>query len=558
MRRRWVKKFAVIVALCAVAGAASAQSAPEPLPVPLPGASDVARTVTPGFRFAAPAQAAAITADRLLLLAPDGAAVRGLVRTSGDRAVFEPSVPLVGCTTYTLLLNAPERVRARFTTACSAWSAPVQIDDTHTAHKVDLPVSGTQVAATADGGFVAVWFQDDAGRRAILAARFNPDTQVWSRPQAIDLQGPQDGASSIPAITADRQGRLTVAWFQAVDGRNALFAARSDGGAWQAPQRLDNPRLPGNATNPQLAADAAGNVTVVWQQPDGRHTAIYAAHWQQAALRWLPAQPVDRGPANAYNPVIAATPQGRVVAAWQQGPSGREAVFAAALQPSGRSWGAPRRLSAEGIAATSPALTATPQEAIVAAWVQGRDAMRRIAVSQLMPEGSGAAFRWSAPQIQHSTAFTGPALSPALTADAAGDLTLVWEQAQSAQGGPVRYAILGTRRDAGADAASARWSPPQQIDAPTLRSAGNPVLVTDAAGNVRCAWYQDGPDGMQVQTARYNPAEQRWEAPQTLSDPSATVQASFPALAVNAVGSTMAVWQQFNGWRTLAVARWLP
>ena len=35
-------------------------------------------------------------------------------------------------------------------------------------------------------------------------------------------------------------------------------------------------------------------------------------------------------------------------------------------------------------------------------------------------------------------------------------------------------------------------------------------------------------------------------------------QASFPALAVNAVGGTMAVWQQFNGWRTLAVARWLP
>lgn len=84
------------MALCAVAGAANAQSAPEPLPAP--GASDVARTVTPGFRFAAPAQAAAITADRLLLLAPDGAAVRGQVRTSGDRAVFAPSVPLVGGT----------------------------------------------------------------------------------------------------------------------------------------------------------------------------------------------------------------------------------------------------------------------------------------------------------------------------------------------------------------------------------------------------------------------------------------------------------------------------
>ena len=94
MRRRWVEQFAVIVALCAVAGTANAQGAPEPLPAP--GASDVARTVTPGFRFVAPAQAAAITADRLQLFAPDGVAVRGLVRTSGDRAVLEQPVGLEG------------------------------------------------------------------------------------------------------------------------------------------------------------------------------------------------------------------------------------------------------------------------------------------------------------------------------------------------------------------------------------------------------------------------------------------------------------------------------
>ena len=123
---------------------------------------------------------------------------------------------------------------------------------------------------------------------------------------------------------------------------------------------------------------------------------------------------------------------------------------------------------------------------------------------------------------------------------------------------PSASSIRASWRRGAANAAAPHWSPPQQIDDPALRSAGTPVLITDAAGNVRCAWYQDGPDGMQVQTARYNPAQQRWEAPQTLSDPSATVQASFPALAVNAAGSVMAVWQQFNGWRTLAVARWLP
>ncbi|OIQ96075.1 hypothetical protein GALL_219530 [mine drainage metagenome] len=43
-----------------------------------------------------------------------------------------------------------------------------------------------------------------------------------------------------------------------------------------------------------------------------------------------------------------------------------------------------------------------------------------------------------------------------------------------------------------------------------------------------------------------------------LSDPRFTMEASFPALAVDAAGSVTAVWQQYNGWRTLIMASRLP
>ncbi|OYV28754.1 MAG: hypothetical protein B7Z79_12140 [Thiomonas sp. 20-64-9] len=540
MRLRWAILAAAML-MCSTAAQAG-----WPTPVPAQAATNVSRVAAPGFRFATPAAAAGQTADRLQLLSPLGLPVPGVVKTAGDLAVFEPAVPLSGCTTYTLQLAAPAQ-RSVFTTACGPWSAPVQIDGARTARSVDLPVSGVQVAAAGDGGFVAVWFQDDVGRRAILASRFNADTQTWSPPQPIDLHGPQAGASSIPAIAADPQGRITVAWFQLVDGRDAIFATQSLGGTWTPPQRLDAPALPGNATNPQLAADAAGNVTVVWQQPDGRHTGIYAAHWVSAQRRWLAARRLDRLSTNAYSPVVGATPGGCVVAAWQQGPSGREAVYAAALQTSGAVWSAPTRLSAKGASATSPALATTPQGAVVAAWTQGRGASRRIAV-RLRPGGSVQP--WGAAQVLQSPAFTGPALSPALAADAAGHVTLAWEQQNSGQ----REAILAARLQI----SSRNWTSPRQIDNPTLRSAGSPVLAVDAAGNVYCAWYQDGPQGMQVQVARDDPTHSLWSAPQALSDPDATVQASFPALAISPAGSVMAVWQQFNGWRTIAVARWLP
>ncbi|NNM64562.1 MAG: hypothetical protein HKL99_08100, partial [Burkholderiales bacterium] len=79
-----------------------------------------------------------------------------------------------------------------------------------------------------------------------------------------------------------------------------------------------------------------------------------------------------------------------------------------------------------------------------------------------------------------------------------------------------------------------------------------------AAGNVTAAWYQDGPRGLQVQAARYDPSTARWSAATLLSDTRTTVEASFPALAVDAAGSVTAAWQQYNGWRTVVMASRLP
>jgi hypothetical protein len=153
-----------------------------------------------------------------------------------------------------------------------------------------------------------------------------------------------------------------------------------------------------------------------------------------------------------------------------------------------------------------------------------------------------------------SPAFHGAALAPALVSDAAGNITLAWEQAD--------VALPAGRATPSSPAASTptaqRWSAPVQLDDPKQASAGNPVLVADAAGNVTAAWYQDGPRGMQVQAVRYDPSTASWGAAILLSDTRTTVQASFPALAVDAAGSVTAAWQQYNGWRTVVMASRLP
>ncbi len=144
----------------------------------------------------------------------------------------------------------------------------------------------------------------------------------------------------------------------------------------------------------------------------------------------------------------------------------------------------------------------------------------------------------------------GPAQSLALAQDVLGDLTIVWTQVLRASRNEAGMFAQERRADVG-------WGEARRLDPPDWRSAGNPVAATDPAGNLTVAWYQDGPQGLQVLAAR-RLAGAGWQPADLLSDPSATVQASFPALAANPAGSVAAVWQQFNGWRSIVAARLLP
>ena len=65
-------------------------------------------------------------------------------------------------------------------------------------------------------------------------------------------------------------------------------------------------------------------------------------------------------------------------------------------------------------------------------------------------------------------------------------------------------------------------------------------------------------DGREVVLLQQLLGDRRWQPAQLLSDPRSTVQASFPALAVDAAGSVTAVWQQYNGWRDIVVTSRLP
>ncbi|MBU6439524.1 MAG: hypothetical protein KGR99_11540 [Betaproteobacteria bacterium] len=512
---------------------------------PADGAQGVQRLVQPRLRLASAAEAREVLRAGVELLGPLGLPVPGVLRVEGAAITFEPAMPLAGCTHYRLAPGGAGTAQpdAGFTTACSRWSEPVQIDDRRSSRRPDRGADAVQVAASAGGGAWAAWFQSDGRRSAIEASRLSPDTGSWQGPRRIDLRAA--AGATLPALATLADGRVLAAWLQDLHGHAAVFARVLGDDARAPARRLDDPRLAASPTAVQLATDAAGNAVAVWQQPGARHTEAWAAHWSAAQGRWSGARRLDSAPAPDYAPVVAGAGDDLFVAAWERGAAGHERV--AASRWTGHGWSAPRLLSAPGVRARRVGLALDARGELAAAWIQGDADARRVALRRLaLPAWAGAPAR-----LLGGAGLRGPAVSAALVLDPAGDAAVAWEQQSSPQGD---YVIEATRWMHGAPAPQ----PGERLDPSGQRNAGNPVLVSDPAGNLVCAWYQDTTQGLQVFDARFDASSRRWQPAQLLSDPRDTVQASFPALAVDAAGSVTAVWQQYNGWRDIVMASRLP
>ncbi len=511
--------------------------------LPADGAHGVSRVQAPRIVFRSARRAREAARRGISLRTPVGSAVPGVLRVSGADVMFEPATPLADCTTYTLLPGGA-RPRVRFTTQCSTWTPPLQIDDRRTARLLGRGADDVQLARSGRGGVLAAWSQSNGRRGAVEASRLRGDTGTWDAPRSIDARGA--GASTLPALATLADGRVLAAWIQEVHGHAELLARVLGGAAEAAPQRLDQRSLPRGPEAVQLAADAAGDAVAVWQQPGRARGAVWAAHWDARHARWSRARRLDpRAPAG-YAPVVAGAADDRFAVAWERGTAGHERI--AASRWLGDRWSPPHRLSPRGVRARHPLIALDDDgQRVGVAWIQGDGAARRIDVRRLrLSDWRGGAVR-----RLNARSLDGAAVAAALAFDPAGNLALAWEQAAS-PGDPDVIEATRWLRDASAPGSAVRLDPAGQ------RSAGNPVLVADAAGNLVCAWYQDSAHGLQVLAARFDASGARWQPALLLSDPRSTVQASFPTLTVDAAGSVTAAWQQFNGWRDIIVASRLP
>ena len=189
----------------------------------------------------------------------------------------------------------------------AAWSAPSDLSS------ADAAASNPQVAISSQGTSIAVW-QHGSNTSSTIQAAIHPAGGQWQPPADISASGQ---LAEHPQVAVDPQGNAAAVWDRSNAGNTIVQAARLPAGAaaWQSAANLSGPGQ--NATAAQIAADAQGDLTAVWQRSDGANTIVQAAV-DLAGGAWQAATNLSAAGENAENPAVAVDPRGNATAVWDR------------------------------------------------------------------------------------------------------------------------------------------------------------------------------------------------------------------------------------------------
>ncbi|HXB66018.1 MAG TPA: PKD domain-containing protein [Solirubrobacteraceae bacterium] len=217
------------------------------------------------------------------------------------------------------------------------------------------PVVGVDGAGEA----VAAW--PAAGANYIIEATTVSGAAV-SAPQK--LSAPGENAVS-PAIAVDERGDAIVAWTRENGTENVVQASfRPAGGHFGAAVSL--PTKSGNTMHPEVAIDAAGDATVVWERFDGAEEIVEAATRPAATGAFTAPVELASSSGNPMEPAVAMNAAGDTAVAWVS--PGVSEVIQAATRPAGGSFGKPANLTGDVTEAKQPQVALDGQGEATVVW----------------------------------------------------------------------------------------------------------------------------------------------------------------------------------------------
>ncbi len=251
---------------------------------------------------------------------------------------------------------------------------------------------------------------------------------------------------------------------------------------------------------------------------------------------WSSAAAIEAGSTAIYSGSlrVVADGSGSAFAVWTQDDATAAGVYAG-RHVAGSGWGAPQLLDTSAYAAGQPEIAATGDGRALAAWMQpdATALLQQVFTSRFEP-GSG----WAAPQLLMSSAdATGYSFPyPRVAVNDAGEGLAVWRELVRAS---LDFAAWGSR-----SSAAGVWQTPSRLDGalglygPTNGGQDSSLSAAlSASGNGMAIWW----GGEQVYTS-VSHAGGAWGSRRQLSSGARLTYA--PAIAMNSAGQGIAAWSE--------------
>ena len=430
-------------------------------------------------------------------------------------------------------------------------------------------------------------------------------------PAAVSLNMNTNTATLAPNIPLGKATRYTATLSTAIEdvAGNALAAPVSWSfttvdGQWGTAAKIEADDA-GDATEPQIALDGAGNGLAVWRQTDAMlNDDILSKRYTPVGGWDMDPTVLEDAPGYALDPRIAMNADsGDALAVWSRfvSPPGGDSFIHFNRYTAGVGWNnmaGSVSSTAMGTEAFGPAIAIDANGNALAAWGQFTPPVPPISVaadiwSSRYDAGTGL---WGTPATIEDDADV--ARNPDIAFDLNGDALTVWQQGPNqnwgvwfnrftaatvswgmatliqdddpGDTGAPKIAVdaggnaiavwsqsiddMGTRSDLWASfytASSGTWGTPEKIETDDAGSVFQPQVAIDASGNAIAIWAQDDapeadPD---VRTSIWSnrfTAGTGWGSAE-LVETDDTGNAWSPQIAIDSDGNALAVWQQSGG-----------
>ena len=171
---------------------------------------------------------------------------------------------------------------------------------------------GQQIAVDSNGNTNIVWLDNSPGYYAVLFSRSSDLGLTFSAPQNLSND---PGGSSAPNIAVDSAGNINVVWAAQSGNQTGFFSRSTDGGnTFSAPVSISNYLT----TTPEITLDFSGNIYLGWVDASSPYHNLFFSRSNDGGITFsTPVQVTNRPPVgNARVPLIAADAAGNINLLW--------------------------------------------------------------------------------------------------------------------------------------------------------------------------------------------------------------------------------------------------